>query len=213
MQQAFMDNWIMAQGDLLHGDDYFPEIEPAGDDVCQCFKSSADEGSDSARIMVIVSIAAAQHHVRIGNAYFIPDDLTIQTLVAARRRGVEIEIIVPGDRIDQPWVRWLSRARWKPLLDAGVRIYEFQPTNFHCKYMIVDDCWVSVGSTNLDNRSLRLNEECNLNVLDKEFAAEHQRIFAKDKANSLEVTKQEWRTRPLMERLAGNASRIFRGQM
>ncbi|HEX8313063.1 MAG TPA: phospholipase D-like domain-containing protein [Chthoniobacteraceae bacterium] len=213
MQQAFMDNWIMAEGELLHGDEYFPELEVVGDDMCQIFKSSADEGSDSARIMVIVSIAAAQHHVRIGNAYFIPDDLTIQTLVDARKRGVEVEIIVPGERIDQPWVRWLSRARWKPLLEAGVRIYEFQPTNFHCKYLMADSCWVSVGSTNLDNRSLRLNEECNLNVLDKEFAAEHLQIFENDKAQSREVTLSEWRQRPLAEKLAGNAARLLRGQM
>ena len=213
MQQAFMDNWMQTRACVLHGDDYFPEIAPVGDDLCQVFKSSADEGSDSARIMLLLSIAAARKNIRIANAYFIPDDLTIETLVDARKRGVEIEVITPGPLIDQAWVRWVSRARWRPLLESGVRMYEFQPTNFHCKYMIVDDCWCSVGSTNLDNRSLRFNEETNLNVLDREFAADLAGKFEADKSSSREITFNKGRQRPIAERLHARAGLLVRGQM
>ena len=150
--------------------------------------------------MLLLSIAAARKSVRIANAYFIPDDLTLETLLDARRRGVEIEIITPGPLIDQKWVRWISRARWRPLLAAGVRMYEFQPSNFHCKYMVVDDCWCSVGSANLDNRSLRLNEETNLDVLDREFAAGLADTFESDKAHSHEVSLSDWRHRPVRDR-------------
>ena len=94
----------------------------------------------------------------------------MQTLVAARKRGVEVDIILPGKHIDTQTVRRASRSRWGPLLEAGVKIYEYQPTMFHCKTMIVDDVWVSVGSTNFDNRSFRLNDEANLNVLDPALA-------------------------------------------
>ena len=213
MQQAFIDNWMMTRGEVLHGDEYSPALGDAGNLRCQVFKSSADEGSDSARVMVMISLAAAKETVRIANAYFLPDDLTIATILSACHRGVEVEIIVPGEQIDQPWFRQVARQRWGKMLEAGVRFYEFQPTNFHCKYMVADDCWVSVGSTNMDNRSLRLNEECNLNVLDSGFAAEHVRLFEADKKQSRRISVSEWKRRPLLERIAGTAGLLFRGQM
>ncbi len=177
VQQAFMDNWMQTRSELLHGDLYFPKLEEAGKERCQAFKSSAGEGSDSARLMLLVSIAAARAHIRIANAYFIPDDLTRQTLIAALRRGVKIDIITPGWDIDAHIVRAVGKSRWKPLLEAGARFYEYQPARFHCKYLLVDDCWASVGSANLDNRSMSLNEEANLNVLDKNFVTKTRAGF------------------------------------
>src|SRR4030095_1935226 len=185
-QQAFMDNWMQTRAVVLHGDDYFPELTPAGTQKCQVFKSSESEGADSARVMLLLSIAAAKKSIRIANAYFVPDDLTRRTLVDACGRGVQVEIIVPGPDLDQQLVRKVGRARWKPLLEAGARFFEYQPARFHCKYMIVDDCWSSVGSANFDNRSLRLNEEANLNILCRDFAAAHTRFFAADKKLSRE---------------------------
>jgi cardiolipin synthase len=103
--------------------------------------------------------------------------------------------------------------RWKRLLEAGVRFYEYQPARFHCKYLIVDDCWASVGSANLDNRSLSLNEEANLNVLDKDFVAEHSRIFDDDKAHSREITLADWHARPWREKVRGTAGSVLASQM
>ena len=134
-------------------------------------------------------------------------------MVEVHRHPGQVEVVVPGPLIDQRWIRWVSRACWKPLLESGVRIYEFQPTNFHCKYMIVDDCWTSVGSTNLDARSLDLNEEANLNVLDRDFAQEHARVFESDKQQSIEVTLADWRRRSPRERMIAAAGSVLRGQM
>ncbi|MDB6007621.1 MAG: phospholipase D/Transphosphatidylase [Prosthecobacter sp.] len=213
LQQAFMDNWMETRAVVLHGDDYYPALESVGDLSCQVFKSSASEGGENSRLMVLLSIAAARKSVRIGNAYFIPDDLTIQTLVDACRRGVEIEIIVPGPLIDQKLARLVSRARMGDLLKAGARIFEYKPALYHCKYMVVDGCWASVGSTNLDNRSLRLNAEANLNVNDCKFAARHEEIFAKDRAASREVTLKEWKHRPIREKVLGFVGSALRTQM
>ncbi|HEY1581505.1 MAG TPA: phospholipase D-like domain-containing protein [Chthoniobacterales bacterium] len=213
LQQAFMDNWMETRAELLHGDPYFPKLEKAGDELCQIFKSSAGEGSDSGRLMLLVSIAAARDHIRIANAYFIPDHLTIQTLVAALQRGVKVEIITPGPDIDAHIVRAVGQTRWGPLLEAGARFYEYLPARFHCKYLLVDDCWASVGSANLDNRSMSLNEEANLNVLDRKFVAQHARVFEDDKEHSREVTLHDWRHRPWQEKLKGRALSIFRSQM
>jgi cardiolipin synthase len=213
MQQAFIDNWLETRATLLHGDPYFPKLESQGARLCQVFKSSAGEGSDSARLMLLVSIAAARKIIRIANAYFIPDALFQQTLLEARERGVEIEIITPGSDTDAPLVRAVGKGRWERLLKAGVRFFEYQPARFHCKYLLVDDCWASVGSANLDNRSLSLNEEANLNVLDKDFVAEHIRTFEDDKAHSREITLSDWRARPMNEKIRGRLGAVLASQM
>ena len=213
LQQAFIDNWLETRATLLHGDAYFPKLESEGTELCQVFKSSAGEGSDSARLMLLVSIAAARKTIRIANAYFIPDALFQQTLLEARERGVTIEVITPGFDTDAQLVRAVGKMRWRRLLEAGVRFYEYQPARFHCKYLLVDDCWASVGSANLDNRSLSLNEEANLNVLDKSFVAEHTRIFEDDKAHSREITLDDWRKRPWREKLKGGVGSLLASQM
>lgn len=213
MQQAFLDNWVQTRGCVLHGEKYFPELPPVGDTVCQIFTSSVTEGADSARLMFLFSIAAARRRIRIVNPYFIPDNLVLTMLCAALKRGVSVEIIGPSDRIDQHTVRFVGRSRWGALLQAGARIYEFQPALLHCKYFVVDDCWASVGSCNLDDRSLCLNEEANLNVWDEDFAREHLRMFEEDKQRSVEVTYQQWKQRSVTEKIVGHLAGIFKSQL
>jgi len=200
MQATFMDNWIEETAGVLHGEAYFPPISSAGTYPAQMFMSSASEASESVRFMYLLSIASARKSVRIANAYFVPDDLAVATMVAAQRRGVQVEIIVPGRHIDAKVVRRASRSLWEPLLEAGVAIYEYQPTMFHTKVMVVDDMLTSVGSTNFDNRSFRLNDEANLNVLDPEFAAGQARQFEEDKQRSKQLTLDQWRSRPWHQR-------------
>ena len=180
MQAAFGDNWMKTHARVLFGSAYYPELAPVGRSLAQVFKSSRDEGSECVRLMYLLSVASAAKSIRLQAAYFVPDDLAIETLVAARKRGVKIEIIVPGPNTDSDIVQGASRSRWAALLDAGVLIYEYQPALYHCKVLIVDDVWVSVGSTNFDNRSFRLNDEANLNVYDAVIAAEQVSIFDKD---------------------------------
>jgi cardiolipin synthase len=213
MQAAFMDNWLKTEGEVLHGEDYFPELAPSGAALAQVFVSSAGGGSESARLMYLLSIASARQSVRIAASYFVPDDLSVETLVAARRRGVTIELILPGDKIDSSVTRKASRARWGDLLRAGVEIYEFQPTMYHCKIMIVDDLWVSVGSTNFDNRSFRLNAEANLNVFDGEFARSQAAVFEADKQKSRRVTLEAWEHRPWREKLTEHVAALLRSQL
>lgn len=213
MQGAFLDNWMQTRAQVLHGEKFFPALEEQGPLKCQTFTSSVGQGADSARLMFLLSMAAARKRIGIASAFFLPDDLMIRTLVEARERGVEIDIIAPGCDNDSPLVRLAGRARWGPLLKAGVRMWEYQPARFHCKYMIVDDSWCSVGSTNLDHRSLRLNEEANLNILDPGFAAEHLRVFDEDISHSHLISLEEWKRRPIAEKIAGNVAALGRLQM
>jgi cardiolipin synthase len=200
MQAVFMDNWMETCSQVLHGEEYFPHLESVGPHAAQVFKSSADDASESVRLMYLMSIASAERSVRIASAYFVPDALAVSTLAAAERRGARVEIIVPSRRTDAKVVRRASRSLWGGLLEAGVAIYEYQPTMYHVKVMVVDEVWTSVGSTNFDNRSFRLNDEANLNILDAELAAGQATMFEADKAKSRRITLEEWRRRPWSER-------------
>jgi cardiolipin synthase A/B len=185
LQAAFMSNWLKTRGDVLHGPDYFPPLETTGSYLAQAIRSGAR--NENLDLMYLLAIASAQRTLRIENAYFLPDDLIRKELIAAGKRGVKIEIIVPGKYIDQKLVRAASRRQWPDLLGAGIKIYEYQPTMVHVKLMIVDDTFVSVGSGNFDNRSIRLNDEANLDVLDRDFAAKQTHLFEADKRQGREV--------------------------
>jgi len=213
MQAAFNDNWMKVRMKVLDGPMYFPAIKPTGNLRCQMFKSSPQEGSESARLMFLLSIAASMRSIKIGNAYFVPDALTTSTLIEAMKRGVSLEILVPGHHHDAPVVRRASRERWGALLKNGARIYEYQPTMYHCKCMVIDGHWTSVGSANFDNRSFRLNDEANLNVLDPRLAKEESDNFDEDKARAREISYAEWVHRPLAQKLADKAASLFRSQL
>ncbi len=213
MQAVFTDNWIKATGRVLHGDDYFPALPPAGEQPAQMFSSSPTGGSESMHLMYLMAITSARHTIHLSSSYFVPDSLAVQALVDARKRGVRVRIITPGPHIDTETVRRASRARWGPLLEAGVEIAEFQPTMFHCKVLVVDSLLVSVGSTNFDNRSFRLNDEANLNVLDANFARRLVAVFDQDWQRSKQVNFQAWRQRPWPEKLIEHAAALLRTQL
>jgi len=213
LQAAFLDNWIETGGALLHGTDYFPSLDSVGGTRAQAVYSSPGGGTENLRLMYHLALASARRTILIGNPYFVPNTLAVEMLVAARRRGVQVEIIVPGPITDAGLVRRASRRKWGPLLEAGVRIYEYQPTMYHHKVMVVDGYWVSVGSTNLDNRSFRLNDEANLNVFDESCARRQAETFAQDRARAREVTLEEWRDRPFTERLEEQVARVVRRQL
>jgi cardiolipin synthase len=213
MQAAFMDNWMKTSGEVLHGEDYFPPLKPVGEHYAQVFKSSSSEGSESVRLMYLLSIASARKTVYIANAYFVPDDLSVQTIVRALQRGVKVKILLPGTRIDTEPVRRASRARWGDLLKAGAEIYEYQPTMYHCKVMIVDGVWVSVGSTNFDSRSFRLNDEANLNIYDHAFAQRQISVFEDDLKKSRQITYEAWQRRPWGEKLLEHTMALLRSQL
>ena len=189
LQGSFMSNWLKTRGKVLHGDAYFPPLANTGGMQAQVIRSGAHY--ENLDLMYLLGIASAQRSLRIENAYFLPDDLVRKELVEAAKRGVKIEIVVPGKKIDQKLVRGASKRHWPELLEAGIKIYEYEPTMVHVKLMIVDDTFVSVGSGNFDNRSIRLNDEANLDVLDRQFAGEQIRFFDMDKRHSHEVTLEE----------------------
>jgi len=200
MQAAFNDNWIKTTGELLNGPDYFPPLEPVGDMDAHLFMASPAGGSESMHLMYLMSIAAAQHSIDLSASYFVPDELILQGLLDARRRGVGIRVIVPGDNIDSDTVRLTSKASWGRLLQADVVMYEYEPTMMHVKLLVVDREMVSVGSTNFDIRSFRLNDEASLNIYNQDFATRMSAVFEADLLKSRRYTYAAWQDRPLREK-------------
>jgi len=213
IQAVFNDNWIKATGTVLDGPDYFPALSPVGDMPAQMFSSSPTGGSASMHLMYLMAITSARKTIDLSAAYFVPDELTIRTLIEAAKRGVRVRILMPGKIIDSDLVKAASRERWGELLAAGVKLAEYQPTMYHVKALIVDNLLVSVGSTNFDNRSFSINDEANLNVLHQGFAREQTAIFEDDWRRSSPVTKAEHRERPWWQHLSTAVASLFSAQL
>ncbi|WP_245420626.1 MULTISPECIES: phospholipase D-like domain-containing protein [unclassified Mesorhizobium] len=200
-QAAFAENWLETVGETLQGEKFYPPPEAVGSLSAQLILASQPNGSENMELMMLAAMAAAKDHIRIGMAYFVPDDIALQQILDARKRGVAVDVIVPNALTDVPIVRKGSRYFWGELLEAGVRIYEFQPTMYHPKLLIVDDVWATFGSANLDERSLRLNDEVNLNVYGKAFAQTQIDLFNRDLGQSRQISLEEWQARPFTEKV------------
>lgn len=212
MQGAFASNWVEDSTEILRGDAFFPPLEPQGDTVAQLAVSSTGS-RNYIHMMLMTALSAAETNIRIATPYFVPDDIAVAQLVAARERGVQVDILLPGPEINKPPVRRASRALWGPLLEAGVTIREYQPTFLHAKLLIVDEVLTSVGSTNFDERSFRLNDEANLNVYDRDFARAHIALFEADMADARQITLREWQDRSWTTRMADWGWSWLRPQM
>ena len=201
VQAAFNDNWIKTTGEVLNGVDYFPPLARAGDMDAHMFVASPAGGSESMHLMYLMAIAASARSIDLEAAYFVPDDLIMKALLAARQRGVKVRVILPGKHIDSETVRLASKAHWGELLLGGIEIHEYQPTMMHNKLLIVDGEMTSVGSTNFDVRSFQLNDEASLNIYDAAFAARMTEVFEADLKPTKQYTYQMWEERPLKDKL------------
>jgi cardiolipin synthase len=213
MQFAFMDNWVKSRGELLTGLDYFPQVAPLGTHCSQVLKSSPSEGSSAVKLLYIVSIVSARQSIYISNAYFVPDRDTIRALEGAVRRGVDVRVIVPGELTDVPIVRHAGRWLYEKMLRRGIRIFEYQPTMMHAKTMVVDGIWSTIGSSNFDDRSFRLNDEVNVNVYDEGIASQMEKMFFEDLARSEEIMHRRWHARPFFDRIKEKVASWFKPQL
>jgi cardiolipin synthase A/B len=213
-QGAFAENWLEATGEVLSGDQYLPELEPldAGGRM-QLVRSSAGVGDTNVEALYYLAIASARESIDLTAAYFVPRPAFIEALASAAERGVEIRILVPGPHIDKGLVRVAGRATYVDLLEAGVHIFEFQPTMLHAKSLVIDGAWSSVGTVNFDNRSFQLHDEVTLCVWDQEFAGRLIEAFDADLERSEEMRPNRWARRRPDQRVAEAASKLLRREL
>lgn len=200
MQRLFLENWLYTTGEYLDGKDQFPVAQPAGEVKAQAVGSSRTSQLSMAKLHYFMPIQAARHQVWIENAYFLPDEDILAALVAAARRGVDVRVVVPGKHTDLRAVRYSGRGNYQRLLEAGVRIYEFQPSMLHSKVMLVDGLWCSIGSINFTGRSMKSNAEANVALYDRRFAGEVRASIEADLDRSEIITLEKWKERGSCER-------------
>jgi cardiolipin synthase len=203
LQGVAAENWLECCGEIMTGSDYFPNLERAGDTTGFVIKSSPSDRATASRVAFQLLMEGADHHVRIATPYFLPDRALRQALINLARRGVAIDVIVPGPHTDQQWVRLASRRMWGHLLRAGVRLHEYRPGMTHNKVLIVDELWSVLGTTNIDNRSFEHNDEVNVALRDPDVAARLLADYRQDLADSDEITLERWQRRPWWEKIVG----------
>ncbi|MBK1853917.1 hypothetical protein JO972_03020 [Verrucomicrobiaceae bacterium 5K15] len=197
LQRDFNDNWEHTGGETLAGSDYYPQLIKTGNHRAQNFVSGPKDNLYTVPHLYRQVLASAQKSIIIENSYMLPDGAILDAIIDARKRGVHVELIVPGKYIDAWPLRYFSRLQYHRLLKAGVHIYEYQKAMLHCKVMVVDGVFSSVGSANFDCRSLYTNDESNLNVISTSFAREQLRMLEFDKSHSIRVTEAKSLWNPL----------------
>jgi cardiolipin synthase len=203
LQGVAAENWLECCGEIMTGPDYFPPLDPAGGTTAFVVKSSPADRATASRVAFQLLMEGADHHIRISTPYFLPDRALRRAFVNLAKRGVAIDVIVPGRHTDQRWVRLASRRMWGQLLRAGIRIHEYRAAMTHNKVLIVDELWAVVGTTNIDNRSFEHNDEINVAMRDPEVASRLLKDYRQDLRDSEEITFDRWERRPLWEKIVG----------
>jgi cardiolipin synthase len=208
LQEAFANDWAFATGEILEGENWFPEPPEAGDVIARAIPDGPDADFENARWTLLAALAEAQTSVKILTPYFLPDNALITALNLAALRGVRVDIVLPAKN-NLPFVHWASRALWWQVLERGCRVWLTPPPFDHSKLMIVDGHWVLLGSANWDTRSLRLNFELNVEAYGPAFAQEMEKVITKKIAAAREVMLAEVDARPLPVKLRDATARLF----
>lgn len=212
LQDNFNDNWEEMTGKRLAGPDYYPLLTAAGKLKAQMALGSPEKLGDTLGSTYLLAFRAAQKSIVIAHAYFIPNAPLMEALLDARKRGVQVQIVIPGKHIDFPASRSVNTRYLRTLLAAGAELHEFQPTMTHGKLVIVDGHLSIAGSTNLDQRSFFINDENNLNVLDDGFSARQMEMVGRDLRRSKRLERKDLNLSP-GRRLQGAFCRLFEYQM
>ncbi|WP_328540246.1 phospholipase D-like domain-containing protein [Streptomyces sp. NBC_00344] len=198
---AFAQNWAECHQELFDEHDRFTGHQPHGEAVVQVVRGSASFGWQDMQTLLRVMIESAEERIRLATAYFAPDAYFIELLCAAARRGVRIEIVLPGPHTDKRVCQLAGQRFYEDLTACGVKIYQYQPTMLHAKVITVDRTAALIGSTNFNRRSLAHDEEIMLAVLDPAFTATLDRHFDEDLTNSELISAHRWKRRSLTQRV------------
>lgn len=207
LQSAFTQLWANVTGEILVGDEFYPPDpdgnKGGGEGLSRHVNviSSPAPLSQPLRVFFMISLGCARHSIYLANSYFAPDDSTRRILAERARSGVDVRLLLPNKHTDAPMVRRAGQYYFEQLLEAGVRIFEYQPTMMHAKMLVVDGVWAVLGSANMDIRSKELNQEGVIGILDQGFGEQIRETFMEDLKDAHEITLEAWRQRGWLARL------------
>jgi len=203
LRSAFLDNWTETDPTLFEEEyDRFPSQPQPGTAVVQCIRGSSEPGVSDVGTLFRTLMRVATRCVRITTAYFVPEGPLFDDLSAAAQRGVHIQVLLPGPHADKRFVQLAGEGGYESLLECGVELWNFQPSMLHAKTMIVDDLLANVGSANLNSRSVNLDEEVNLVVVDRDLVACLDQQFNEDLERSVRIERGRWEQRSMHQRIA-----------
>jgi cardiolipin synthase len=207
-QTLFLSDWEFETGQHLSGADLLPPLDPVGELVAQCVPTGPSHESETFRRVLLAALNCGRRRIIITSPYLVPDEPTMVALTMAVDRGAQVQLIVPR-RCDHPLVAAAGRAYMQDLLEAGVEIHLHGPGLLHAKTITVDDSFALLGSANLDIRSFHLNFEVNL-LLYGSSVTSRLRFAQQSYLNaSVPVSLEQWKRRPLLQRLAEDAAALF----
>ncbi len=209
IQAAFTTNWAYCTGEVLAGPRFFPARAGREGMIALSVVSSPSDAMQPIRLLCWMSFASARRRLWISSSYFIPDEHFRKIARERSRAGVDVRILVPGKHTDAIPVKLSGQCSYEELLRDGVRIFEFQPSMMHAKTVVVDDAWTLIGSANMDERSMELNEENALGISDPEFAGAVAAGNEQDFARSREIQLEEWMRRPWYRRVLERMARVL----
>jgi len=209
IQSAFASNWVYCTGEVIAGPRFFPTPDRTEGPCGLSVVSSPSDALQPVRLLFWLSFKNAQRSIWICNSYFIPDKRLRDALVERARNGIDARILVPGNHTDAVPVQWAGRSYYEELLTAGVRIFEYEPAMMHAKTAVVDGSWSIVGSANLDERSMELNEENVLGIADVPFAKSVEDGLTADFGRSKEILLEEWQKRSIVTRCLERACKVL----
>jgi cardiolipin synthase len=207
-QKLFLATWQAQKGEPLAPRNFYPPLQPQGNEVVRAIGSSPDDAFSLIYVTMLSAINSAETEVWLTNAYFIPDPQLLAVLKAAATRGVDVRLVVPSST-DSALVFHAGRSYYDELLREGVKIFERRGALMHAKTAVIDGVWSTVGSTNLDWRSFLHNQEVNAVVLGTEFGDRMRAAFTRDLAQSGQITLEKWRHRPAGVRVKERLARVW----
>lgn len=212
VQNAFGELWTVTTGEVLDSS-FYSQSSPATSAMkTVSILNSPGGGTERLPVIFWYSFASAKKSLYITNPYFLPPPAVLNAITNAAKRGVDVRVLVPSRLTDASAVRLASQSNYKALLDAGAKVYEYQPSRLHSKTFVVDGIWSVIGSANMDTRSAILNEENNIGIQDADFAGRLQDAFFEDLKKAKEITKEEWdRRNPFLMALQ-HLAKIFQKQ-
>jgi cardiolipin synthase A/B len=209
VQSAFAANWVYCCGEVIAGPRFYPIQDETGSGCALSVVSSPSDAQQPVRLLFWLTFINARRRLWVASSYFIPDRHLRKAVQVRARAGVDVRILVPGNHTDAIPVQYAGRGYYEELLSAGVRIYEFRPSMMHAKTVVVDDAWTLVGSANMDERSMELNEENLLGIANEGFTRAVVEGFEVDLTRSKEIQLEEWRRRPLFQRALEKAAKVL----
>lgn len=209
LRGAFIDNWIET-GPLQFDEmfDRFPDHGRPGNSTVQVVTGAAEAGGNDIATLLELLVQGAEKQLRITTAYFNPDDEFSASLIAAAHRGVQIQVLLPGRHADKRFVQIVGEARYAELLEEGIEIRSYATSMLHAKILTVDGAVATVGSANINQRSVQFDEEVNLVIFDSAVVAELDAHFDADLINSELIDPSTWAERSMLQRAAERAASV-----